>query len=282
VLKENNTSWSIGVDYKPVSDILLYANIAKGYKAGGFPEVSAAAWSQYEPIKQESLLDYELGFKSQFADRRITLNGGVFYYDYTNKQLRAKIVDGIFGELDGLVNIPKSNVKGAELEFTVRPIRGLTVDLATTYLDATITNYNGTVASAVSPTTGLRVPVTASYDGARLPFSPRWQSVASAQYQAPLSSRVDGFIGADLSSQSVSFAVPAITAVDKQDYTVAARTLVGANVGIKRPDGRWQGMIWGKNIFNKYYTINTNQDYDTFVRYAGRPAEYGVTVGYKF
>jgi hypothetical protein len=40
--------------------------------------------------------------------------------------------------------------------------------------------------------------------------------------------------------------------------------------------------VWGENIFNKYYWVNSTQAYDTFVRYTGRPAEYGVTVGLKF
>ena len=39
--------------------------------------------------------------------------------------------------------------------------------------------------------------------------------------------------------------------------------------------------FWGKNVTSKYYWINVNQSYDTVVRYAGRPSEYGVTFGLK-
>ncbi len=83
-LDQNNLSWSVGTDFKAVSAVLLYANIAKGYKAGSFPEVSAATTSQYAPVTQESVLDYEVGFKAQWASGRITFNGGAFYYDYRN------------------------------------------------------------------------------------------------------------------------------------------------------------------------------------------------------
>ena len=280
-LKENNTSWSVGVDYKVDPDILLYANVSQGYKAGSFPDVAAATWSQFQSIKQESLLDYEAGFKAQFANRTITVNGAAFYYDYQDKQLRAKIVDGIFGLLDGLVNVPKSRVKGAELSVNMRPVRGLTVNMSGTYLDAKVRSYNGIVAAATDPATGLRVPVRQSYAGARLPFSPKIQLGADFLYEMPLTETLGGFFGADVSAQSKSYAVLAATAQDKQDFTVPKRALFGVNAGIQAPDASWRLAFWGKNIFNKYYTLNTILSYDTLIRYAGRPAEYGVSLSFK-
>src|SRR3546814_10082452 len=88
------SDWSSDVcssDLTPT--LLLYANVSKGYKAGSFPGVSAGTFAQYAAVTQESLVDYEAGFKTTLFDRKVTLNGGVFYYDYKNKQLRAKIVD---------------------------------------------------------------------------------------------------------------------------------------------------------------------------------------------
>src|SRR3546814_5577105 len=87
---------------------------SSGPRAGSFPGVSAGTFARYAAVTQESLVDYEAGFKTTLFDRKVTLNGGVFYYDYKNKQLRAKIVDPFFNALDGLVNVPKSRVKGAE------------------------------------------------------------------------------------------------------------------------------------------------------------------------
>ena len=210
------------------------------------------------------------------------MNGGAFYYDYRNKQLRAKIVDGIFGLLDGLVNVPKSKVKGAELELTVRPAHGLTLSVAGTYLDAKVETFNGIVASAVDPQTGLRVPVRQSYSGARLPYSPKWQGVANVEYQAPLTATTEVFVGANVSAQTKTTAVLAITATDKTDFALNGHALVGVNGGVQAADGRWRAMVWGKNIFNKYYIVNTILDYDSIGRYTGRAAEYGVTVGFKF
>ncbi|MFW2830385.1 TonB-dependent receptor [Sphingomonas sp. ID0503] len=280
-LKEHNTSWNVGLDYKATDDVLLYFNVRKGYKAGSFPTVAAAAWSQLVGIKQESLLDYEGGFKAQFFDRRLTLNGAAFYYDYKDKQLRAKIVDGIFGPLDALVNVPKSRITGAELELIGRPLTGLTINASGTYINAKVREYQGVVGSDLDAATGLRIPVFASFKDARLPFAPKWQLSGNIQYETALTESLTGYLGADVSFQTKSLAILAITASDKQDYEVRERALVGANIGFGSADGRWKALFWGKNIFNKYYTINTILDYDTTGRYAGRPAEYGVTLSWK-
>lgn len=137
-LNENNTSWSLGVDYKPAPGTLIYANVSKGYKAGSFPLVSGSVWTAYEPVIQESLLSYEIGFKSQLFDRRLSINAAAFYSDYKNKQLRAKFVDPIFGALDKLVNVPKSRIKGVEVELNARPVPGLSLSASGLYVDASV------------------------------------------------------------------------------------------------------------------------------------------------
>src|SRR3546814_3615031 len=53
----------LGVNYKATPTLLLYANVSKGYKAGSFPGVSAGTFAQYAAVTQESLVDYEAGFK---------------------------------------------------------------------------------------------------------------------------------------------------------------------------------------------------------------------------
>ncbi|MBF7014386.1 TonB-dependent receptor domain-containing protein, partial [Novosphingobium sp. HR1a] len=284
-IRENSTSWMVGADFKPVDGLLLYANVSKGYKAGSFPHLSGAIFDAYAPVKQESIMAYEAGFKAQLMDRLLTINGAAFYYDYKNKQTRAKFVDPIFGALDKLLNVPKSTIKGAELEVTARPMQGLSLSASVTYLDAKVDKYLGAVGqTAVS---GVLVPVNASFKGVDLPFSPKWQYSLRADYTFPVSSALDGFVGAGLNGQSSSVSalvVPgsATFGATSDLYDIKSYTLVNANLGIRSSDGKWTASAWGKNIFNTYYWSNATQAYDTFVRYTGRPAEYGITVGMNF
>src|SRR3546814_13438053 len=91
--------------FRSNEDLLLYVNVSKGYKAGSIPTLAGAIYDAYLPVTQESLLDFEGGFKIQLMDRKLSINGAAFYYDYKDKQLRAKFVDPIFGALDKLVNV---------------------------------------------------------------------------------------------------------------------------------------------------------------------------------
>lgn len=270
------------MDYTPSRDVLLFANISKGYKAGSFPHLSGAIYDAYAPVEQESLLDYEAGIKLQLMDSKLSINGAAFYYDYRNKQLRAKFVDPIFGALDKLVNVPKSKIKGFEIEVSARPTRGLSLLAAATYLDAKVSRYDGVVGAGTDPATGLRFPITESFKGVRLPFSPKLQYNIRADYDFPVSATLKGFVGAGVSGQTKSSGVLTTFGVDPELFEINSRALVNANLGLSADDDRWRVSVWGKNIFNKYYWTNAVQAYDTVVRYSGRPAEYGVSVGVKF
>ncbi len=47
----------------------LYANVSKGFKAGGFPDLGATTAAQYLPASQELIFAYELGFKTTLVGR---------------------------------------------------------------------------------------------------------------------------------------------------------------------------------------------------------------------
>src|SRR3546814_1316082 len=68
--------------------------------------------------------------------------------------------------LDGLGNVPKSRVKGVELELSARVVEGLTVSAAATYIDAKVRHYQGIVGS-VANEVGLFDPIRGDFSGAR-------------------------------------------------------------------------------------------------------------------
>jgi outer membrane receptor protein involved in Fe transport len=283
-LKENNVSWRAGADYKVNRDLLLYVNVAKGYKAGGYPTTGALFQTSYLPVKQESLLDYEAGFKAQLADRRVSLNGAVFWYDYRNKQLLTRIIDPFAGLIPALANIPKSRVRGAELELTAVPVEGLQISGGVTYLDAKITNYTGINAGGVP----------SDFAGTDIPFTSKWQYVASVDYAVPMEGSFRPFVGATLSGRSSATSIvgSAVGAVQRagfrslvpinQVYDMPGYALLDLRVGIENPDGDWRLTFWGRNVTNKYYIQNIVTSFESIGRYAGQPATYGVTFMHKF
>lgn len=266
-LKENNTSWRVGVDYKPSDDLLFYVNVAKGYKAGGFGNLNASSTLQYTPATQESILNYEGGFKVSMMDKAVQLNGAVFYMDYKDKQLRSKLIDATFGVLDAIINIPKSHLYGGELELTANPMPGLTFSASGVYVKSEIDRYTGVNAGGV----------TADFAGSSVPFTPKWQVGANFRYETEIGGGLKAFISPQLTYRSKTYAIVGET----PDYAIGAYTLLDGQLGVTS-DAGWRAFIWGKNITNKYYWTNVVAGQDTVVRYAARPATYGITFGKTF
>ena len=267
-LNESNVSWRGGIDYKPTGNLLLYANVSKGYKAGTFGNINASSTAQFVPAVQESILNYEGGFKLQMFNRRLSLTGAGFYMDYSNKQLRSKLIDATFGILDAIINIPKSHLAGGEIELQARPVRGLSFGAALTYVDSVIDRYSGINAGGVA----------ANFAGTSVPFTPKWQASTNARADIPLTEQLNGFLGGQVTYRSKTNAIVGKTPL----YDINEYALLDLQLGVESHDGRWRAMVWGKNITNEYYWNNVVAGQDTVVRYAGRPATYGVTVGFNF
>src|SRR3546814_6751330 len=68
-LSEDNISWRAGIDYRASDDVLVYANVSRGYKAGSFPSLAAASYISLQPVVQEEVTAYEAGLKATLADR---------------------------------------------------------------------------------------------------------------------------------------------------------------------------------------------------------------------
>ncbi|MDB5713649.1 MAG: hypothetical protein JWO15_1046 [Sphingomonadales bacterium] len=279
-LNEHNLSWRAGLDWKPHPGLLIYGNVAKGYKAGSFPAVSATVFTAFLPVKQESVISYEAGVKASLFNRAVNLSAAGYYYDYSDKQIRSKRLAAPFGILDVLQNIPKSDVKGFEIELTGNPIKGLSTSAAFNYTDAKIKTFSGINAAGV----------VATFDGTRVPFTPKYQASFSADYHTPLSTSFDGFVGGTISYRSSTVAIiggdfptPTITAsAVGNPFIIDGYSLVDLRAGIAAPDDRWRVSLYGKNVFNKYYWSNVVAAFDTIGRYAGMPGTYGISLSIRY
>ncbi|WP_176598352.1 TonB-dependent receptor [Sphingobium sp. 15-1] len=282
---EDNLSWRAGVQFKPSDDAMLYASISKGYKMGGHPFVNAAFSGALTPARQESVLAYEAGFKAGLLDRKVQLNGAVFYGDYKDKQEVGTIIDPVLGPLGGLTNIPKARVYGAELQIQAAPFRGLTIDAAAGYTRTDVLGH-------YTDTNDLGNVV--DFHKTDLANAPRWQLNGTARYQWALNERIDMFVSGSLTYRSSSQTVLGeISATEVQaaypgflgeisGEKVDGYTLVDLSAGVESPNGKWRAYIWGRNVFNTTYQLTNRFGIDTAMDYMGKPATYGVTVGFKY
>lgn len=268
-LSEHNVSWRAGLDYKPNRDTLVYANVSRGFKAGAFPLIPATSFEQYRPVTQEQVTAYEAGVKLTPVPR-VQLNGAVFYYDYKDKQVLGSVVltPDIFGPLNQLVNIPKSTVYGGEIQLDVRPIDGLSLNAGATYVHSRIADFTN-----FDPFGSL-----VNFEGEAFPNTPEWQFSASADYQRPISSRLDAFVGTNITGRTSTNG-----ALGEYDILkIDGYTLVDVRAGIASSDDRWRFTVWGRNIFNKYYWTNAYKIADISARFAGQPATFGASLSFRY
>ncbi|USA44796.1 TonB-dependent receptor [Spongiibacter taiwanensis] len=278
-LNEDNVSWRLGLNWHPLENTLLYTTVSKGFKAGSFPTLPGTGEVQFEPVKQEELLSYEVGVKSTVTPQFV-VNGAVFKYDYKDKQLRGRILDPaqVFGVIDALVNIPDSSAQGAELEMIWMPVQGLRLNLAATYLDAEV---DGDFFTIDIYETGSDAT---NYDGYSFPSTPEWTVVAGARYEWPLKDNLLAFVGADYryQTEAPSLFQDRATIGEHPSLESDEYGLLDLRVGVATADGRWTVQLFSHNALDEYYATHENRIYDTSVRYAGKPVTYGIKVAYRF
>ncbi|MGE0115271.1 MAG: TonB-dependent receptor [Steroidobacteraceae bacterium] len=269
-LDQNNVSWRAGVDFKPAEGKLLYLNISKGYKSGSFPTLPTTSTAQNLPASQEGLLAYEAGFKLGLLDHTLQVDGAVFYYDYSDKQIQGSVVlnPNIFGPLNNLINIPKSSVKGAELQVNWTPVRGLKLSVGGTYLKTYIDDFTNFDPYGVQK----------NFKGESFPNTPKWQAVADAQYTWSLSNSLNGFGGGGLTYHSRTNSALG----EYEILGVNAYTLLDLRAGVASSSDKWRLTLWGRNVTNKYYWSNAYKIADITSRFTGMPATYGASISVRF
>ena len=135
----SETFWTgkLQLDYTPNDDLLVYASVNRGVKAGSFNAALLGAYlggggNAGVPYDEEVLTSYEVGFKSTLANGAARLNGSAYYYDYSDYQ--AFLFVGVGGNV---VNLD-AETYGAEIELQASPTDRLDLIVSASYVDAQV------------------------------------------------------------------------------------------------------------------------------------------------
>ena len=103
------------ISYTPDNKLNFYGTVAKGYKAGGFN--STIERKEDETYNPEYDMNYELGIKSQWLQKKLSINASIFYIDWKDQQIYQTVPSGR-GSM--LKNAGKSESKGLEFEINYK------------------------------------------------------------------------------------------------------------------------------------------------------------------
>ncbi|PCI34237.1 MAG: hypothetical protein COB54_00105 [Alphaproteobacteria bacterium] len=264
----NNLSGRLGLDWMPNDDTLVYLSYSKGFKSGGYNGAAASTWEQLAPYREEKINAFEAGFKVTVLDGSMRLNGSVFRYDYTDKQIVGFIADDVFGLLTQLVNVPKAEITGAEAELEWQPDDRFYFRFGAAYLDSEVKEYSG-----LDGTGNLR-----DFSGMELAQTATWQLNGLAAYQYPVSEGLLGSLSVDFNYNDQYQ-----SAIDNSPlFFVDSYFVWNARLGLSDAEGRWDASVWGRNLSNKSYYTSANLSNDYWFRSPGRGMTWGATLSYNW
>lgn len=279
-------TWKGIIDHHFTDDVMAFASISRGYKSGAYRTFPLST----PPALPEVIDSYEVGLKTQLFDRRVRLNGALFWNEIKNPQVLAVDIQGLIPGII-LTNAQKARIKGGEIGVEAALARGLTVRGAATYLDGKYVRYinapffclNGTsIAGPATVQNGGPCPVPADgASGNKLPNVSKWSFNAGVNYK--LDSDVGQWIG------DVGLSYTGRFAWNPDNFVIEkAVTLINASLNFTPASLDWLTVgVWGKNLTGvKYYSITQESVGPAgtagFQAGAAAPRTYGGTVSFKF
>lgn len=259
--RKGMVSGKLGIDYKLPGGNLLYASFSRGYRANAFNAQAYFSPTELNVARPETVNAYEVGVKSQFMNRRVTLNLAAFYYDYANQQ--ALNVDA--NSIQSLVNIPRSRIYGSEIELGWKASRSVHLSAGVGLLD---TRIRRGVLSGI-PLSGNRLPNAAAANG---------------------SAAVDWEILGDDNRKLVAGASMNFTTKQYFDLFNTERiaqgsyAILNAQLAWRFARDRFGISVWTKNLLDRHYLryafdLTSTFGYD-YLR-SGDPRTFGLSIDAK-
>lgn len=238
-VKDSHTPFKIGIEGKLAPDVLIYASYATANKDGAI-NIGAL---QATPVKSEAVQTWEIGEKASFFDRRLQVNAAVFSSQYDDLQ-----ISQVIGTIAALANVPKSTIKGAELEVVALPASGLRLGVGVGYLDGTFDEFVN------SRTIPGPVPAPPSdLSGNQVPNISKWSVNLDAQYRFSPADGYEATLGAQYAWRSRVY----FNEFNERGNSEGPGGIVNLSVSFAREGGPWRVYGYVSNLFDRTYQLGT-------------------------
>jgi outer membrane receptor protein involved in Fe transport len=314
----------VSIDYSPNDRSMVYSLYSEGFRVGGINRANrSAVWSRTlwgQEWTPDSLKNYEVGYRSRWADSTVQFNVTAFYMDW--KDLQHEVVDPSVGECVYPDEEPTCRPPAGETrppptdpELPWHPSNGLTLpwlsivgnvgDAHNAGITAELdwipserwqlgANAMWLEAEIDSVTSG---PEAGIVKGQRLPNFPKFQGAAWATYTWPVDF-VDGaemFIRGQVSymGDTLTQLVPADLASTNPSFTNDSYTIADLRLGLISGDGKWQVNFFVNNLTDEraqldqgctycYHWGRTGEYAHGQQVFTNRPREYGLRFSYQW
>ena len=289
-------SWDSSLRYTLSPNLSLYTRAAKGFRAPSF-QGRVNFSDDITFAETEDILSFEAGFKTNFLNDRLRINGTGYVYDLDDQQLTA-----VGGDTNTarLLNVADTDGAGAEFDLTWLVNANLTLTGGFSY---NFTEINDSAASTPVPggiinvcpeTCTINDPVVdangnligsrgfepgdrALIDGNRLPQAPRWIANWTADYSLPLGGGREFYLFTDwaLNTEENFFLY------DSPAFSGETVLVGGARLGIKFKNGKYDLAVFGRNI-NDETALEGAIDFNNLAGFVNDAPTWGVELKTQF
>ena len=258
-------TWRVAVDHHFSDDLMVYASFNRGEKSGGF-NISNVSNPPYLP---EVLDAYEIGVRSEWLDRRLTLNASAFSYDYSDIQ-----VAGFIGTNTAIFNGAEAELRGVDVDFQAGVTDRFTLIGTLEALESEYTSFPNATIYVPIPTGGF-APTTGSVAGNELPQAPGFSGSLTARYDIP-TSWGEWRASATYYHNSGYFTEPD-NRLEQPEHGLLSAALLYTSTG-----GHFYARLWGNNLTEEEVVnfLLTNQL--NVVHKLNAPRTFGITLGYQY
>ncbi|WP_243455551.1 TonB-dependent receptor [Sphingosinicella sp. BN140058] len=255
---ERYETYKAGIQQRLAPDVMAFFTYATGHKGQAYDIGTGFNLVRQNsgPVQPETSEDWQLGFKSQFLDRRVTLNVTLFNTDFDNFQAQ-----GIETLADGTINFRLANVgalrtRGVEVEGGIRLGNDFDLSGGVSYTDATIRSFplaqcypGQTVAQGC-----VGNPARQDLAGFRPAQAPEWKIALNASYTPPITATLDALLQAAYNYQSkFNFGINNDPETVQKGYGI-----LNLSAGVRGHDRGWELVAFVNNVFDKQYFFNVN------------------------
>lgn len=217
-----NLSW------QPGEDVNLYANVAKGFRSGGFNQTSSGGGLGIVPptYAPDSVWTYEVGGKIQSPDRKISAEIAGYRNVWNNVQTTTNVA-GLPISFTG--NSGKMTGWGVDGSLNYMPVRSITLTLTGGWNDM-----------------GYRSTSNEHLDGDRADYVPRFTGSASAEYRFAVAN-LPSFVRVDF-QHSARFQVY-LRNFQSSPVFADEQNILNARLGLSGKN--WTTEIFARNLLNR-------------------------------
>jgi iron complex outermembrane receptor protein len=271
---DSRFTYRLGLNYEPNEDLLFFGSYSTGYKSAGYnsgagapsltriPAPPPAPPGTFLDVPERRVFDrettenWELGAKTSWLDRKLTLNLTFYRMNISGFQDRA--FDGTSFTVRNAGNLRH---QGFELDGVVKPLRNLSLFANVAYLDSEFTDYDQAAGLPGCAPTAAGIPpvcvaaglgATQDLEGKAATFAPKWSGRVGFDWNGDLGW---GGLSYNLNS-NLSFVSKQFGGLvnDANPQTVIdGYALLGARATLNGADDRWSVSLFGNNLLNKQY-----------------------------